>query len=113
MFERGRKYYADGRVSYLCLDGSEGYAIVEGTQPYELEFTYRSGEISGLVCPCWCSFPCKHQVAALLQLRETLELIEERYADLYARSGRFAAVSRDVFFSFVAGTREDVSITLG
>lgn len=73
--ERGHNYYMENRVRYICLDGYHGYAIVEGTKGYIVEFEYRNGEISNLVCDCLCSYTCKHEFAAMLQLRETLELI--------------------------------------
>lgn len=110
--ERGREYYLDKRVSYLCLDGTRGSAIVEGTQPYELEFEYRDGEIRDLVCGCFCGGACKHQFAAMLQLRETLEVIEKNYESLFAASGYFAAVSKSAFFSFVIDGKEGGSFTL-
>ncbi len=110
--ERGQKYYAENRVAYLVLDGASGCAIVEGTKPYEVEFTYADGQVSGLVCPCYCSCPCKHQVAVLLQLRETLSLLEERYPDRYAPGGRFAAVSKGAFLTCVLDGREDMCLTL-
>ena len=29
--ERGHDYFMENRVRYLCLDGTKGYAVVEGT----------------------------------------------------------------------------------
>lgn len=110
--ERGRNYYEENKVVYLCVDGTCGRAIVEGTRPYELEFEYRNGEISDLVCSCFCSGTCKHEVAAMLQLRETRELIEKHYAGSFADGGYFAAVSKTVFFSFVVDGKETGSIAL-
>lgn len=114
VWERGRDYYAESRVRYLCLDDGVGYAIVEGSKPYEVEFRYddESGEISDLVCPCFCSYPCKHQAAVLLQLKEALDLIGERYAGRYAQSRYFAQVSKGTFLSFALDGRPDASITL-
>ncbi len=71
--ERGHDYYQRNKVRYICVDGSRGYAIVEGSEAYEVEFSYRGGEISDLTCSCFCSYPCKHAFAAMLQLKETLE----------------------------------------
>ena len=110
--ERGHDYYISNKVVYLCLDGQYGKAIVEGSEPYELEFEYKNGEISHLTCSCFCSYPCKHEVAAMLQLQETLELIEENYAAQYERSHSFAAVSKGAFISFVMDGRETGSFTL-
>lgn len=50
--ERGVDYYRENRVLYLCLDGVQGRAIVEGTKPYEVEFQYRNGQIGNLFCDC-------------------------------------------------------------
>lgn len=98
--ERGRGYYREGRVPYLCLDGIRGYAIVEGSRPYEVEFECRQGQISALTCSCWCSCPCKHEFAAMLQLRDLLREIEARYGQVYARTGYFSAVGKETLFTY-------------
>lgn len=109
--ERGRDYYLQNKVRYLCIDGNRGRAIVEGTQPYVVEFTYENGKIRNLVCDCFCSFACKHEFAAMLQLRETLQAIKENYPD--QMNGYFAAVSKAEFFSFVVEGKETGSFALG
>ncbi len=96
--ERGHEYYLDNKVRYISVDGSKGYAVVEGSEAYEVEFEYQNGEIGGLTCSCFCSFNCKHEFAAMLQLRETLGLITERYADEYKLTEYFAAVNKGTLF---------------
>lgn len=98
--ERGHEYYMENKVVYICVDGTSGYAIVEGGNPYEVEFTYCDGEISGLVCSCFCSYNCKHEFAVMLQLKETLELIGKHYEDEYQRTGYFAAINKGTLFAF-------------
>jgi len=110
--ERGHDYYMENKVRYLCLDGSKGYAIVEGSEPYEVEFEYRNGEISGLICSCFCSYNCKHEFATMLQLRETLEMIEKRYAAQYEETSYFAVVNKGTLFSFAIDGKETGSFTL-
>lgn len=104
--ERGRDYFLENRVRYIAVDGSHGRAIVEGTHPYELEFEYANGEIRDLTCDCFCSYPCKHQFAAMLQLKETLELIGKHYAGQYEESGYFAAVFKGTLLEFAIDSRE-------
>lgn len=104
--ERGHDYYIENKVRYICVDRTRGYAIVEGKEAYEVEFEYRNREISNLVCSCFCSYNCKHEFAAMLQLRETLDLIEKHYADEYERTGYFAAVSKGTLFTFAIDGRE-------
>lgn len=110
--ERGHRYYMESRVRYLCLAGTRGYALVEGSEVYEVEFEYRTGEIGGLSCSCFCRNGCKHEFAAMLQLKETLELIESRYADEYARADYFAAVSKATLFTFAIDRKDSGSFTL-
>lgn len=110
--ERGHNYYWDNKVKYISLDGDRGYAIVEGSEAYEVEFRYCDGEISETVCSCYCSYPCKHEVAVMLQLKELLSRIEEHYADEFERSGYFAAVSKPTLFTFAVDGKESGSFVL-
>lgn len=108
--ERGRDYYMENRVRYMCLDGEKGYAIVEGSENYEVEFTYREEKISGLTCSCYCGCNCKHEFAAMLQLRDILGGIEMHYPEKFTEY--FAAVARGTFYTFVLNSREYGSFTL-
>lgn len=110
--ERGHNYYLENRVSYLCLDGTRGFAIVEGNKSYFLEFRCCNGEISHLICDCPCACACKHEFAAMLQLRETLELISKHYSAQHARSGYFAAIAKGILFSFAIDGKETGSFTI-
>mgnify|MGYP002510122114 CR=1 FL=1 len=110
VFERGLDYYRENRVRYLCLNGIQGRAIVEGTKPYEVEFQYRDGRISNLFCDCPCGYTCKHEVAVLLQLRETLEIIDRDYAA--QRGGYFAIVSKPMFYTFAVDANPKAVLSL-
>ena len=110
--ERGHKYYMENRVRYICIDGTHGYAIVEGSKAYEVEFQYNNSEISGLTCSCFCSGNCKHQFAAMLQLRETLEIIENQYAEGYSRTRYFAAVHKGTLFAFAVDGKDSGGFVL-
>lgn len=110
--ERGHVYYVNNRVCYICVDGSRGYAIVEGTEPYEVEFEYHDGEIRKLVCSCFCNYNCKHEFAVMLQLRETLELIEKHYADIYKKIGYFATITKGMMFKMVVDGKEEGKFVL-
>lgn len=110
--ERGHEYYIENRVRYIFVDGTKGYAIVEGTEGYEVEFTYSNGRISHLICNCFCSYNCKHEFAVLLQLRETLDLIEKNYASEYRESGYFAAICKGTLFSYSVDGKEAGKIIL-
>ncbi len=108
--ERGHDYYLQNKVRYLCIDGTRGRAIVEGTKAYVVEFTYEDGKIRNLVCDCFCSYTCKHEFAAMLQLKETLQAIKENYPDQMV--GYFAAVSKAAFFIFAVDGKKTGSLVL-
>ena len=110
--ERGHDYYRENRVRYISLDKTRVRAIVEGTQPYELECDYIDGEIRNLVCDCFCSEPCKHKFAAMLQLRETLEPIEKNYPAQLEATQHFAAVCKGTLLNFALDGKETGSIVL-
>ena len=110
---RGHTYYLENRVRYFCLDGTKGYALVEGTKPYDVEFEYADGMIRSLTCSCFCSGFCKHAFAAMFQLRDTLDAVREDIvcAEEYERTGYLAAVAKDVLFSFVIKEKRAGTIT--
>lgn len=97
--ERGYDYYMENKVAYLELNGNEGYAIVEGTKPYEVEFKYENGKISRLTCSCFCTYNCKHEFATMLQLKESLEQIEKYFSKEYEQSRYFSAIKKGTLFS--------------
>ena len=110
--ERGFEYYSENRVCYISIDGTKGYAFVDGSEGYEVEFLYEDGQISHMTCGCPCGYHCKHEFAALLQLRETLDLIETNYAEQYEKSKYFAAISKISLFKYAIDGKKDGSITL-
>lgn len=110
--DRGHDYYTDNRIRYISLDNTHVRAIVEGSWPYELACDYANGEIRNLVCDCFCSEPCKHKFAAMLQLRETLELIEKNYPAQLEATQYFAAICKGTLLNFALDGKETGSIVL-
>lgn len=110
--ERGHDYFMENKVCYICLDETHGRAIVEGSKIYELEFEYLNGEIRNLTCNCFCSYPCKHEFAAMLQLKENLGIIEENYSKVYEENGYFAAVGKGTLLNFAIDGKEMGSVVL-
>lgn len=108
----GGELYRSNGVKYISVDGNKGYAIVAGSKHYEVEFEYDNGEIRNLTCSCFCGGCCKHEVAAMLQLRETLELIEKYYANEWENSNSFAAVCKPDLFAYAIDGKETGTVVL-
>lgn len=110
--ENGKEIYMENGVEYLELNGTKGKAIVVTSKPYQVEFTYKNGEISELYCECYHVTPCKHCFATLLQLRETLKTIEENYHEQYEQTKYFATILKPKFFTFAVDSKTTGSINL-
>ncbi len=113
--ERGYDYFISNHVQYLCLDDTDGYAIVEGSDCnyYEVEFQYTSdGAVGGITCTCPCGYHCKHEYAVMLQLRELLDLVETEYSDEYSRSNYVSIIYKEALFRYAVDWKESGSITL-
>ena len=108
--DRGYDYYVENKVVFVEIDGTHGHAIVEGNKNYEIEFEYCDGVISNLKCSCFCSGACKHEFAAMLQLRESLVFITENYEEEY--NGYFAIISKGVFMNTVLNKKGSGKISL-
>lgn len=109
---QGLEYFRDGRVVYLCVDRDRGYALVQGREVYEIEFCYRNGQISHLVCSCYCVGRCKHEIAAMLQLNELVKKIEKDYSRQLQQSHYFAAMDKDLLFRFAVDGKDAGGFTL-
>lgn len=111
--DRGFDYYNRNKVMYICVDGNYGRALVEGSKVYEVSFEFAGGEISNLNCGCFCSFRCKHEFAVLLQLRETLKMIEDSYPGIYLGSDYFAAIGKGVLMNYAVDGEKSGKLVLG
>ena len=98
--ERGHEYYMENRVVYIELNHGKGRALVTGSKTYDVEFFYNDEDITGLVCDCYCAGACKHEFAAMLQLRDILAIIKKEYPFI-DHNDYLAAVSKTSFFEFV------------
>lgn len=109
--DKGHEYYIENQVQYIELSNGKGRAIVTGSKPYEIEFNYDSGQISGLVCNCYCTGTCKHEFATMLQLKETLDLVEKEHPNINPNT-YLAAVSKTTFFEFVIDNKQNGTFTM-
>lgn len=94
--ERGLQYYKEQRVVYLCIDDRYGYAIVRGSEHYEVEFEYNNGIIEDISCSCYYDGHCKHEFAVLLELQYMLQIVEREFKNEYSKNRYVATIDKDV-----------------
>ena len=110
--ERGHEYYMENRVVYIELNHGKGRAIVMGSKAYDVEFFYKDEDITGLVCDCYCIGACKHEFAAMLQLRDILAIIKNEYPFIN-HNDYLAAVNKTSFFEYVIDGNTKGTFTMG
>ena len=96
--ERGIQYYKDQCVVYICLDDIYGYAIVQGSECYEIEFIYQNEMIEDISCGCYCDGHCKHEFALLLELKELVKELKTHFTKQYSVNTYVAAIDKDVLW---------------
>lgn len=97
--QRGESYYEEHRVVYICLDKGKGYAIVQGSEYYEVTFTCIDEKIHDIVCNCYCEGHCKYEYAVLLQLQDIIGHWLLDYNANYGESEYMAAVDKTVVWN--------------
>lgn len=110
--DRGADYYSRNRVVYISVDDSCGKAIVLGSSPYTVEFCYQNGEIKSIRCDCYCVGACKHEVAAMLQLRDIIQELEDACSEKFKESNCFSAIYKPTFFAHAICTKSGTKLTL-
>lgn len=111
--DRGFEYFDNNKVAYIGIDHGECHAIVEGSKPYVVDFTYKNGEVSNLVCDCFCTGACKHEFAVLLTLREIIKHIEKNYPHIKIDNDYLSVVRKVDFFKFAIDSKDTGSFVFG
>jgi len=99
------------RVAYVELNGGTGRALVIGGSVYTVEFKYRDGEVKNLVCSCYCSDYCKHEIAVMMQLMYTLDYVKENYPQVDV-NGYLAVMNKKAFDAIAMNTIKTGKIIL-
>ncbi|MDD4375527.1 MAG: SWIM zinc finger family protein [Clostridia bacterium] len=88
--KRGKEYYESNNIVSVCKSGNEFRSKVVGSNKdaYDVSFSFNDDEID-YDCTCPCAYPCKHEYAVLLAIRnneyeqiELKETIREEGKDL-------------------------------
>jgi uncharacterized Zn finger protein len=85
ILQKGREYYQNGAVSSLEETEKNVWEVeVQGNEAYELEIHLKkNGEVKEYFCDCPFEGPlCKHVVAALFAINETLGKPKSKEAKL-------------------------------
>lgn len=81
---RGKKYFNEGAVQKIQTTEDGYYAIVEGTEDYEVDIDIEKGQICEMYCTCPYADDghyCKHIAAVLYELEEQNILLEESHPE--------------------------------
>ncbi len=65
-FEKGFDLLQNGAIKYFSYRAGRCHAIIKGRKYYVVEFDYKDGEVTNLLCDCACASVCKHCAAAII-----------------------------------------------
>lgn len=67
---RGKAYYDNGNVFLIIKNKNNFIAKVYGSSKYEINITiYSEDKLLSYTCTCPCDFPCKHEYAVFLAIK--------------------------------------------
>ena len=67
---RGKAYYDNGDVFLIIKNKNNFIAKVYGSSKYEINITiYPEDKLLSYTCTCPCDFPCKHEYAVFLAIK--------------------------------------------
>ncbi len=75
ILKRGSGYYEVGRVRNLVVEGDRIEALVEGSEPYDVQISMENGSVKEMTCNCPYANDgnnCKHMAAVLFAWQEGL-----------------------------------------
>lgn len=102
--ETAADYCRAGRVRYLSVRDGMGCAFVEDGSWYEITFRIEGDSVSELCCTCPAPNICKHELAALINLRLLL-------CDPDCGRGRnFTAIDTGMFFNAVKLGKREITL---
>ena len=101
--KRGEQLFLNDRVVYLSVHDLCAYAIVQGSEGFyevqiPLAFGEKGYEFYAPVCDCFCFGTCKHQYAALLQLKKLQNMLVQFFGDTHREYEDFAAVNTELLY---------------
>lgn len=67
---RGKSYYANGNIVSVVRDGNTFISKIDGEERYEVNICFDAeNQMMFYECKCPCKFPCKHEYAVLLAIK--------------------------------------------
>ena len=103
--ERGLEIYKNQMVRFISLKNGQGKAVVLGTNWYEIDFKYKKGKITSLLCDCPYFTNCKHSYAFLLKFREVLKSLKEM-----GKEKDFVMIQKENFAFFLSIASGKISL---
>lgn len=93
-------------VKFVTVKNGKGYAIVKRNKPHLVEFEYKNGVISNLLCDCIKPGLCAHSFAVCF----AMDIMTKNGID--RAEANFTALDANEFFEIVSYTDKDFSVKI-
>ncbi len=104
---RGKEIFKANGVMFISLQDGIGKAIVRGSEWYEIDFRLQNEKVTYIACDCPYFGDCKHEVALLYKLRDTLKKLAKK-----TNSQDFVLCRKECFNTILSNGKGNVSMEL-
>lgn len=96
----------DGEVKFITIKNGKGYAIVKRNKPHLVEFEYKNGVISNLLCDCIKPGLCDHSLAVCI----AVDILIKNGID--KENPEFTVLDINEFLKITSYTNKDFSVKI-
>lgn len=98
--------FEDNEVKFITVKNGQGTAIIKRNKPHIVEFKYKAGVVSDLLCDCIKPGLCNHAFAVCIAM------------DILTKNGmersnpNFTALDVNEFYKILSYTNKNISVTI-
>lgn len=96
----------DGEVKFITVKNGKGYAIIKRNKPHLVEFEYKKGVVSNLLCDCIKPGLCDHSLAVCV----AMDILIKNGLD--KENPEFSALDINEFLKIVSYTNKNISVKI-
>lgn len=105
-FDEAIDIFNERKVKFVTVKNGKGYAIVKRNKPHLVEFEYKNGVISNLLCDCIKPGLCDHSLAVCIAMDTLIK------NGIDKENLEFSAIDINEFLKITSYTNKDFSVKI-
>lgn len=84
-------------IKYLSVNDGKGCCLIDDDYIHDVDFSYKYGKVSNLVCDCYHTTMCRHKYASMIMLKKVVDYIKQEFQEEYEENKFFAIIEKKPF----------------